>query len=277
MGNRMITIGRSSRSVVRIDERWDTVSNQHADIEEQGDNLVFFDHSSNGTVINGQKIQNCSVKIYPGDEILLAGVFMLEWNVINQFFPDHHRPTVTRNIRGVDEQSSSPGRTTVQFNDRTSEINNGFSRQENSRLTEQFNRDSDGNRSQSQTVREQNKQYDNHESSYEYSQAEIDKALDNWNWGAFFCSWLWGIIHKVYWPLLMLIVGFIPYAGIMFNFFISVYLGLKGSRLAWESGRYKDFEDYKRNQLRWAIGGLIWFLLNVFAYGYITYEILSVL
>ena len=43
-----------------------------------------------------------------------------------------------------------------------------------------------------------------------YSQAEIDKEIDKWNWGAFFCSWIWAVYHKIYWPLAILIIGVSP-------------------------------------------------------------------
>ena len=101
MNRNSITIGRDSRNDIRIDERWDTVSNEHADIELRGDRLIFTDHSSNGTIINGQKIHHDHVGIYPNDKILLAGVYELDWNVINRYFPNLHRPTVTSNRREI--------------------------------------------------------------------------------------------------------------------------------------------------------------------------------
>lgn len=270
MTQNRITIGRDSRCDVHIDERWDTVSNQHADIERQGDMLLFYDHSSNGTVINGQKIHNTTVSIYPGDKILLAGVFELTWEVINRYFPYHNRPTVTRNIHG--ENSAESGRKTVQWNTRPSDEDR-YRRADSGRKTEPFNYEVNPPQ---RPASSQNRS-DSYGQANAYSQADIDKALEKWNWGAFFCSWLWAVVHKIYWPLLILVVGCIPYIGQVCSLCLCVYLGLKGSKLGWESGIYKDFESYERIQRKWAIGGLIWFILSVIVSAYGVFVTLSML
>lgn len=267
MNNRRITIGRAPGSDIRIEERWDTVSNEHAEIESTGSSLLFYDHSSNGTSINGQKIHNTNVPIYPGDEILLAGVYRLDWEILERYFPTSRRPTVTKNIHG------EMGRSTVR-KDVYTETDKG-SRQ-SGRKTEAFdyNRRSDGNNSGYQIPQGRE---DNYGQANAYSQAEIDKALEKWNWGAFFCTWLWGIFHRMYWPLLILVVAAIPYLGQVCSISLCVYMGLKGSRIAWDCGKYKDFESYKNAQRNWAIGGLIWFIISVSASAYVVYTTLSML
>ncbi|MDE5998251.1 MAG: FHA domain-containing protein, partial [Muribaculaceae bacterium] len=94
MNANKITIGRDPKNDIRIDDHWDTVSNRHGEISYSNGQLTFTDHSSNGTVINGQKIQNTAVGIYRGDSIRLANAFNLEWSVIERFFPEMNRPTV---------------------------------------------------------------------------------------------------------------------------------------------------------------------------------------
>ena len=262
-----ITIGRNPKSTVRIEERWDTVSNDHATIERRGDALLFFDHSSNGTIINGQKVQNTNVGIYPGDKILLAGVFELDWNIINRNFPYQHRPTVTRNIHGGEQNT---GRRTVQMDN--------FSRRDNvqsmGRQTEQFTPGAVKDVSQNYVRPDRRENYGQ---ANVYSQADMDRAMEKWNWGAFFCSWLWAVVQKMYWPLAILIIGGIPYVGQVCSLCLSVYLGLKGSRIAWESGKYKDFEAYKKAQHNWAVGGVIWFLISLVSSAYLVYTTLSIL
>lgn len=44
MNNKRITIGRAPGSNIRIEERWDTVSNEHAEIEAIGNSLLFYDY-----------------------------------------------------------------------------------------------------------------------------------------------------------------------------------------------------------------------------------------
>ena len=113
MSRKIVRIGRDPHNDIRIDDKWDTVSNLHGEILCENGDLTFTDHSSNGTVINGQKIHNTSVGIYPGDTILLANAFDLDWDVIRRFFPELKRPTVIRNVRA---ENHNVGRRTVQKN-----------------------------------------------------------------------------------------------------------------------------------------------------------------
>lgn len=262
MGRNRITIGRDSHNDVRIDEQWDTVSNRHGEISYEDGKLTFIDHSSNGTVINGQKIHNTSVGIYPGDTIRLANVFDLEWNVIDRFFPELRRPTVTRNVRG---ENQNTGRRTVQMNTQNSS---------NGRMTERF--DSHSHR-QSGHDYKQEINVDNFGQANDYSQSEIDKEIERWNWGAFFCSWLWGAFNGIYWPLFIILIAGIPYVGQVCSLCLCVYLGLNGSKMAWRTGKYHSFERFKNAQKNWAIGGIIWFALNILGYIYILNYSLTLL
>lgn len=248
MENNRISIGRDPRSDIRIDERWDTVSNNHAEIERNADTLIYYDHSTNGTIINGQIVHNTHVEIYSGDKISLAGAFELDWFVINKFFPNTHRPTVTINTRGGDQVS---GKKTVKYE---GEISPRYNVSKNPAIPS-----SDFGHAKA------------------YSQADIDAEIEKWNWGAFFCSWLWGIFHKIYWPLLIILLSFIPYLGLVCVLCLDVYLGIRGSRIAWECGKYKDFDSYKNAQHEWAIGGLIWFALSACAIAFLTYSVMSAL
>lgn len=263
MDRNRITIGRDSHNDIRIDERWDTVSNRHGEISYQNGKLTFIDHSTNGTVINGQKVHNTSVGIYTGDSIRLANVFDLEWNVIERFFPELQRPTVTRNVRG--ENQNNTGRRTVQM-----DVNNSS----NGRMTEQLR----NNPFQQQNLYTgKSYQEDNFGQANDFSQSEIDKEIEKWNWGAFFCSWLWGLFNGIYWPLFIILIAGIPYIGQVCSLCLCVYLGLNGSKMAWRTGKYHSFERFKKAQKNWAIGGIIWFALNILGYIYILKYSLTLL
>lgn len=256
-----ITIGRDSHNDVRISEQWDTVSNRHGEISYDNGKLTFIDHSSNGTVINGQKIHNTSVGIYPGDTIRLANVFDLEWNVIDQFFPELHRPTVTRNVRS---DNQNVGRRTVQMN-----VNNSS----DGRMTEHYT----NNSQQQNPDNKQESKANNYGQPNDFSQSEIDKEIEKWNWGAFFCSWLWGAFNGIYWPLFIILIVGVPYIGQVCSLCLCVYLGLNGSKMAWRTGRYHSFERFRTTQRNWAIGGVIWFVLNILGYIYILNYSLTLL
>ncbi len=257
-----ITIGRDSHNDIRIDERWDTVSNRHGDITSVDGKLTFIDHSSNGTVINGQKIHNTSVGISPGDTIRLANAFELEWRVIERYFPELQRPTVTRNIHG--EGGYNSRRPTAPMHEEG--VLHG-------RKTEKFNNELQ----REQTMPHHHDQNINYGGANEYSQSEIDKEIVKWNWGAFFCSWLWGVFNGVYWPAFIILIAAIPYLGQVCSLCLCVYLGLNGSKLAWRTGRFKDFERFKKWQRNWAIGGVVWFCLNILGYIYILNYTLTIL
>lgn len=277
--DKKLTIGRDQRSDVRIDERWDTVSNNHADIVLQGDALLFTDHSTNGTVINGQKIHNTSVGIYPGDKIMLAGVFQLDWIVISQYFPHLRRPTVTRNIHAESSRANQWYDEPAEQPEHRSQSGGSTGRKterfESGRKTERFDSDHKQSSSHQGTHHEQRQDKEAYGQANAYSQADIDRALERWNWGAFFCTWLWALVHKTYWPLLAILCTFIPYLGQVGLLCISVYLGLNGSKIAWRCGRYKTFDSYRRAQRIWALVGVVLFAANVAITVYSINQILS--
>lgn len=135
-----IHIGRDPRNTIIVDETYDTVSNEHADIyDDESGELFLRDHSSNGTKINGQRIQNTDVRITPGDEILLAGVYPVDWTMLRQYFPAVKRPTVGYNNRGGYDES---GRRTVSRTDgagNTAAAGNAQASSFGTRGTERFN------------------------------------------------------------------------------------------------------------------------------------------
>ena len=263
---RRITIGRAPGNTIRIDERWDMVSNDHADIVREGNTYTLYDHSTNGTKVDGVKVNLTHKTIYPGQRIVLAGQFELTWDVIKAYLPDEQAQS---------GYESNVGRGTVKYHE---DAGQSGAQESGGHKTEFIgNRQQPGGNTNlyGQDGRQTVRVAENYGQANEYSQAEIDKALGKWNWGAFFCTWLWGVCHKMYWPLLIIIVGAIPYVGQVCSIVLCVYLGMKGSRIAWDSGRYKDFDAYKRAQHRWAIGGVIWFLLSLAYSAYCVYTILS--
>lgn len=259
-----ISIGRDLHSDIVIDECWDTVSNKHADIEFRDGSLIFYDHSSNGTIINKQKIHNTNVGIYPGDVILLAGKYELSWGLINQYFPKSQRPTVIRNVRA---ENSSIGRKTIEQSSDQQKTNS-------SRATEQFTARQHSFVQQGSTV--VGDRIDNFGVENTYSQAEIDKELDKWNWGAFLCSWIWAVYHKIYWPLAIIIIGCIPYIGQVATIVLAVYLGFTGSAKAWASGRYANFDLFMLAQKKWAIVGVFLFVIGIIAEAFLVYHLLTI-
>ena len=84
---REITIGRSKNSDIYLDDRCIYASTNHATIYYDGNQMMFRDNSSNGTMINNVMVKQRAVPINRGDIIMIAGQYQLGWAQIDRFFP----------------------------------------------------------------------------------------------------------------------------------------------------------------------------------------------
>lgn len=84
---REITVGRSKDCDIYLDPRCRYASNYHGTIYYDGNQLMFKDGSTNGTMINNVSVKHRAVPIYRGDTIMLAGRYQINWNQIDSFFP----------------------------------------------------------------------------------------------------------------------------------------------------------------------------------------------
>lgn len=203
-----ISIGRAPESSIRIDQRWDKVSNRHADIERDGDRFILYDHSTNGTVVGGVTVHNGNMRIYPGQRIVLAKQYELDWDTIYSYLPNTSTDPVI-----------NPSRQTARHNTPVTPSNPVTTDPPQRRR----------------------------------SNYDIDGELRKWNWGAFLLGWVWCVGHKIYWPILFLII---PIIGPLC---CSIYLGVKGSRLVWDKTDMfnGDIEAFKRNRHNWNVAGLV--------------------
>lgn len=258
--SRAITIGRNPNSMIRISEDYDIVSNDHAEITQQGVEIVYTDHSSNGTIINGQKIQGKSVNIYRGDKIVLAGVYELQWSLIDPLIVPVGRPTVARNIRG-DAHLPSDGQPRYSGHSRPTEV---YSSSKSSNIQEPSYNPVPNSRLQSMYIENRS------------STVQIERELGKWNWGAFYFGWIWGVFNKVYVSLVQLVISVLSFAvtilglGIiapifgLINIGISIWLGVKGSQMAWDNGAYRNLEHFRTSRHNWNVAAAIVFGIFIF-------------
>ncbi len=172
-----ITIGRDRTCSIQVDERFDTVSHNHAEIERTTDGrLLFIDHSTNGSTVNGQKIHNGSTYVNEGERIMLANAYDVSWNDVLAMLPrpNPSRVTVQHNIHSDPDYQS--GRATNRYVPPVMPGAN-VSQPQPSGLTEE--------------------------------------ELRRWNWGGFLLSWIWGLGNNVWWALLALIPGISLVVAIM--------------------------------------------------------------
>lgn len=82
----------------------------------------------------------------------------------------------------------------------------------------------------------------------------IPPEIDNWNWGAFFLNWIWGIGNSAFIALLCLI----PFVNIVMIFIV----GANGNKWAWRNKRWDSIEHFKSVQKKWTQWGVGLFLVN---------------
>ena len=213
--NKKISIGRERTCDIFTGDGYSDVSRHHADIFLDGSRLVLEDHSTNGTYVNGQKIHHTRMEIRVGDTILFGRHCPLSWVDVTGFFPE---------IRQNDY-----GRPTERNVERHTERYNALADRYNDRNGRHY--------------------HDNHGQP---SQRELDEFFSKWNWGAFFLNWIWGIVHKVYWTLII----FIPCIGSVAMLVGIFILGANGNKWAWNSRQWESLDECKRVQRQWRNWGL---------------------
>lgn len=120
MTNNKICVGRSSDCQIVVDSKYDSVSNNHAVIEYLDGSIWLIDTSTNGTIVNQERVHNRRIQVFYGDTILLAGVYSLDWNTISNYFPIQSRKTAIRS--SVNNQNA--GRVTIKFENKPSASHN---------------------------------------------------------------------------------------------------------------------------------------------------------
>ena len=105
---------------------------------------------------------------------------------------------------------------------------------------------------------------------------EVENEMKLFNWGAFGLGWIWGIGNKVYvkeliTPCIIVfiiwlfkinnsvwnipVIGIPLYLGIIFTPLF--YFGKNGNKWAWSEKDWKDIQEFKKVQKKWAIITLI--------------------
>ncbi len=85
--------------------------------------------------------------------------------------------------------------------------------------------------------------------------SEVPAEINHWSWGAFGMNWIWGIVHHVWISLLV----FIPFV----NFFVVIYLGFAGNKLAWQADKWESVEKFLESERKWKPWGIFFFIFGV--------------
>jgi hypothetical protein len=96
------------------------------------------------------------------------------------------------------------------------------------------------------------------------STTAVPEEIKEWNWGAFFLTWIWGIGNKVW--LALIALAPVPLVGLA----MGILLGIKGNEWAWQCKKWDSIEQFRHRQRIWMYWGIAAFLAPfVFILGWI--------
>lgn len=93
--------------------------------------------------------------------------------------------------------------------------------------------------------------------------SEVPKEILKWSWGASFLTFIWGLYHRVWLSFLV----FVP----IINIFWFIFLGIYGNRWAWQNNKWKSVAEFKRQQKKWNIFGIICFIFQIIIISFFLY------
>jgi hypothetical protein len=87
--------------------------------------------------------------------------------------------------------------------------------------------------------------------------------VQGWNWGAFFLNWIWAFAHGLpAWGVIVLVVSLIPIVNIA-SLGLTIYLGIRGSELAWRNRPFQSLQQFRETERIWAWWGVGVFILSL--------------
>lgn len=93
-----------------------------------------------------------------------------------------------------------------------------------------------------------------------YKGKNIPKELNEFNWGAFLLTFIWGVKHKAWITLLAIpLIYFQLPLGLNWLLLtgLQFYCGFKGNMWAYQVDWWMSPKDFRQNQMRWAIIAII--------------------
>jgi len=82
----------------------------------------------------------------------------------------------------------------------------------------------------------------------------VPEEIKEWNWGAFFLTWIWGIGNRVW--LALIALAPVPFVGLA----MMIILGIKGNEWAWQCKRWDSTEQFHHRQRIWMYWGIAAFI-----------------
>lgn len=89
---------------------------------------------------------------------------------------------------------------------------------------------------------------------------EQTEFINGFSFGALFLNWLWLFASRLYSKWWVIILLFIP----LINLSAIIWLGIHGKAMAWEEGRWSDFNKFRDRQITLDRVGLVIFCISLF-------------
>lgn len=96
------------------------------------------------------------------------------------------------------------------------------------------------------------------------SDKEKDEIKPKWNWGAFSFPLFFGIAHRAYLGLLILLAA-VPWVGLIFAIIWMIVFGFNGEKWALENpdNQYRDNEEFRKVMDGWNRSGFVGFIIGI--------------
>lgn len=104
------------------------------------------------------------------------------------------------------------------------------------------------------------------------TEAQIDKEMKKFNWGAFLLGWIWGVGNStynsfVYTDIILTVLGFmpikIPFLGLV-SLGLHIYMGIKGNEWALENKEWLNLAQFTETQKKWVVGAFAFIAIMFF-------------
>lgn len=103
------------------------------------------------------------------------------------------------------------------------------------------------------------------ENKYRVTGDAFPEKINQFNWGAFILTPIWGLFNNSPIACLVIVLGFIPFIGILLSFLFALYCGIKGNEWAWKNKNWTNIRQFHYIQKKWAQAGIIVEIIMIIA------------
>lgn len=122
-----------------------------------------------------------------------------------------------------------------------------------------------------------NKEKIEQENRYKVDGQAFPETVNCFNWGACIITPVWGLFNRTPLACLSLLLGFIPYIGVILSMIFSIYCGMKGNEWAWKNNNWTNIEEFHRVQRQWAVGAISIEIILIILIAYSAYNFIQTL